>query len=206
MFHPAKSSATPTNHKENTMNRYIAMMIAATLSSTAYAAPETYVIEPSHTLPRFEYSHFGYSIQLSRFDKTSGTITLDRAKKSGLIDVTIDAKSVNTGSTLFNGHIQEADFFDTEMYPTITYKSSKLKFDGDKVVAVEGTLTIKDISKPVTLTVNSFLCMPHPMMKKDACGATATAKVKRSDFNMSKNVPYVGDEVTLTIPVEAIKQ
>ena len=188
------------------MKRTIATLIAAFLSTAAYAAPETYTIEPNHTLPRFEYSHFGYSVQLSRFDKTSGTITLDRAKKTGSVDVTIDAKSVNTGVALFNGHIQEADYFDTAMFPTITYKSNKLKFDGDKVVAVEGTLTIKDISKPVALTVSSFLCMPHPMLKKDACGATATAKVKRSDFNMGKNVPYVGDEVTLTIPVEAIKQ
>jgi len=188
------------------MKRTLATLIAAFLSSAAYAAPETYMLEPNHTLPRFEYSHFGYSIQLSRFDKTSGTITLDRAKKTGSIDVTIDAKSVNTGVPLFNEHIQAADFFDTEMYPTITYKSSKVKFDGDKVVAVDGVLTIKDISKPVTLNVISFMCMPHPMVKKDACGATATAKVKRSDFNMSKHTPYVGDEVTLTIPVEAIKQ
>ncbi|MBI5890364.1 MAG: polyisoprenoid-binding protein [Nitrosomonadales bacterium] len=188
------------------MKRIIATLTASFLSVAAAAAPETYVLDPNHTLPRFEYSHFGYSIQLSRFDKTSGTITLDRARKTGSVDVTIDAKSVNTGSSLFNGHIQEADFFDTEMFPTITYKSNKLKFDGDKVVAVDGTLTIKDISKPVTLTVNSFLCMPHPMLKKDACGATATAKVKRSDFNMGKHAPYVGDEVTLTIPVESIKQ
>lgn len=188
------------------MNKLIAFSVVALISSAAYAAPETYVIEPSHTLPRFEYSHFGYSIQLSRFDKTSGTITLDRANKTGSVDVVIDAKSVNTGYALFNQHIQEADFFDTEMFPTITYKSSKLKFDGDKLVAVEGNLTIKDITKPVTLTVNSFLCMPHPMVKKDACGATATAKVKRSDFNMGKHAPYVGDEVTLTIPVEAIKK
>ncbi|MDO8926324.1 MAG: YceI family protein [Sideroxyarcus sp.] len=188
------------------MKRTIATLIAAFLSTAAFAAPETYMIEPSHSMPRFEYSHFGYSLQLSRFDKVSGSITLDRTKKTGAIDVTIDAKSVNTGSALFNEHIQAADFFDTEMFPTITYKSSKVKFDGDKVVAVEGILTIKDISKPVTLTINSFLCMPHPMVKKEACGVTATTKVKRSDFNMSKNVPYVGDEVTLTIPVEAIKQ
>lgn len=188
------------------MKRTLATLIAAFLSATAYAAPETYAIEPTHTLPRFEYSHFGYSVQLSRFDKTSGTITLDRAKKTGSVDVTIDAKSINTGVPLFNEHIQAADFFDTEMFPTITFKSSKVKFDGDKVVAVEGDLTIKDISKPVTLNVVSFLCMPHPMVKKEACGATATSKVKRSDFNMSKHVPYVGDEVTLTIPVEAIRQ
>lgn len=188
------------------MNKLVAMMIAAALSSVAYAAPDTYVIEQNHTLPRFEYSHMGYSIQLSRFDSTSGKITLDRAAKSGSVDVTIDAKSVNTGSALFNGHIQGEDFFDTAKYPTITYKSNKIKFDGDKVASVDGDLTIKGVTKPVTLTVNSFLCMPHPMMKKEVCGATATAKVKRSDFNMGKYAPLVGDEVTLTIPVEAIKQ
>lgn len=188
------------------MKKILALTLTAALSSVAYAAPETYTIDPSHTLPRFEYSHFGYSVQLSRFDKTSGTITIDRAAKTGSVDVMIDAKSINTGSTLFNGHIQGEDFFNTEKYPAITYKSNKVKFDGDKVASVDGELTIKGITKPVTLTLNSFLCMPHPMLKKDACGATATAKVKRSDFNMGKHVPYVGDEVTLTIPVESVKQ
>ncbi|MDD4911588.1 MAG: YceI family protein [Sideroxydans sp.] len=188
------------------MKRLVALTLAATFTSLVHAAPETYNIEPSHTMPRFEYSHFGYSTQVSRFDKTSGTITIDRAAKTGSIDVVIDAKSVSTGSAVFNQHIQAADFFDTEMFPTITYKSSKLKFDGDKVVAVEGDLTIKGVTKPVKLTVNSFMCMPHPMVKKDACGANAVAVIKRSDFNMGKYAPYVGDEVTLTIPVESIKQ
>jgi polyisoprenoid-binding protein YceI len=188
------------------MNKLFAIAVAASISSVAFAAPETYVLEQNHTLPRFEYSHMGYSIQLSRFDKATGTITIDRATKSGSVDVTIDTKSVNTGSTAFNQHIQGEDFLDTANYPAATYKSTKVKFDGDKVVAVEGELTLKGVSKPVTLTVNSFLCMQHPMMKKDACGATATAKIKRSDFNMGKYAPLVGDEVTLTIPVEAIKQ
>ena len=188
------------------MKKLVTLIIAASLSSVAFAAPETYNIEPSHSMPRFEYSHFGYSVQLSRFDTISGKIVIDRAAKTGSVDVTIDAKSVNTGSSLFNGHIQGEDFFDTAKYSTITYKSNQVKFDGDKVVSVDGELTVKGVTKPVTLTVNSFLCMPHPMMKKDACGATATAKVKRSDFNMGKYAPYVGDEVTLTIPVEAIKQ
>ncbi|GAB5604412.1 YceI family protein [Sideroxyarcus sp. TK5] len=188
------------------MKRTLATLTAAFVSVAAYAAPETYMIEPTHSMPRFEYNHLGYSIQLSRFDKVSGSITLDRAKKTGKVDVTIDAKSVNTGSALFNEHIQAADFFDTEMFPTITYRSSKVEFKGDQPVSVVGELTIKDITKPVTLTINSFHCMPHPMVKKEACGATASAKVKRSDFDMAKNVPYVGDEVTLTIPVEAIKQ
>lgn len=188
------------------MKRLIALTFAASIASVASAAPETYAIDPAHSMPRFEYSHLGYSIQLSRFDKTSGTITLDRAAKTGTVDIVIDAKSVNTGSALFNEHIQAADLFDTEMFPTITYKSNKVKFDGDKIVVVEGDLTVKGVTRPVNLAVNSFLCMPHPMLKKEACGATATAKIKRSEFGVSKGVPYVGDEVTLTIPVEAIKQ
>lgn len=183
----------------------IALPILLSLSSIAFAAPETYVLDVNHTKPRFEYNHFGYSTQLSRFDTVSGSITIDRAAKTGSADVTIDAKSVNTGSTVFNGHIQGEDFFDTEKYPTITYKSDKFKFDGDKLVAVEGDLTIKGVTRPVTLTVTSMLCMPHPMTKKDACGANATAKVKRSDFNMGKYAPYVSDEVTLSIPVESMK-
>lgn len=188
------------------MKKIIALAFAATLSSAAFAAPETYVIDTNHSKPRFEYSHFGYSTQLSRFDTVKGTVTLDRAAKTGSVDVEIDAKSVDTGYSVFNGHIQGEDFFDTAKYPTITFKSNKMKFDGDKLVAVDGDLTIKGITKPVTLTVTSFLCMPHPIMKKDACGANATTVVKRSDFNMSKYVPYVSDEVTLTLPVEAIKQ
>ena len=188
------------------MKKFVALALAASLSSAAYAASETYVIDTNHTKPRFEYSHFGYSTQLSRFDTTSGTITIDRAAKTGSVDVVIEAKSVDTGYPLFNEHIQGEDFFYTAKYPTITFKSDKMKFEGDKLVAVDGNLTIKGITKPVTLTVTSFLCMPHPMAKKDACGANATAQVKRSDFNMAKYTPYVGDEVTLTIPVESIKQ
>lgn len=191
------------------MNKLATLAVAATFAAVAapaFAAPETYVIEANHTYPRFEYSHFGYSIQVSRFDKTTGKIILDRAAKTGSVDVTIDMKSVNTGSTLFNGHIQGEDFLDTEKYPTATFKSTALKFDGDKLSAVDGNLTIKGITKPVTLAVNLFHCMPHPMLKNDACGANATTKIKRSEFNAGKHAPYVGDEVTLTIAVEAIKE
>jgi polyisoprenoid-binding protein YceI len=113
---------------------------------------------------------------------------------------------VNTGFALFNEHIQAEDFFNTAKFPTATFVSNKMNFEGDKPVSIDGTLTIKGISKPQTLTVISFMCMPHPMQKKDACGANATVVVKRSDFNMAKHVPYVSDEVSITLPVEAVKQ
>ena len=188
------------------MKKLIALAIAAGISSAAFAAPETYTIEGTHTLPRFEYSHLGYSVQLSRFDKTTGTVTLDRAAKTGSVDIAIDARSVDTGYALFNEHLQGEDFFDTARYPTITYQSTAVRFDGDKPVAVEGNLTIKGITRPVTLILSSFQTMPHPILKKDALGANASARIKRSEFNAGKYVPNVGDDVTLSIAVEALKQ
>lgn len=176
------------------------------LSTTAFAAPETYVIDNAHTFPRFEYNHLGYSTQVNRFDKTKGKIVLDRVAKTGSVNVEIDAKSINTGLPIFNAHLQAEDYFDTAKYPVITFKSDTVKFEGDKVVSVDGDLTIKGVTKPVTLNVTSFNCKPHPMNKKDACGANATTKIKRSDFNAGKGAPAVSDEVILTIPIEAIKE
>jgi polyisoprenoid-binding protein YceI len=187
------------------MKRTIFLTLAVLLSTKALAGSDTYTIDENHTLPRFSYSHFGYSTQLSRFDKTTGKIVIDRKAKTGSVDITVATTSVNTGSTLFNEHIQGKDFLDTATYPTATYKSNQLKFDGDKLVAVEGTLMLKGISKPVILKISSFHCMPHPIYFKEACGANATTVVKRSDFNMGKYAPNVSDEVTIDIPVEATK-
>lgn len=192
------------------MNKFIkfslAVAFAAATAAPAFAAPETFVIDGSHTLPRFSYSHLGYSTQLSRFNKTTGKIVYDKVAKTGSVDIVIDTKSVDTGSTLFNEHIQGEDFFDTAKYPTATFKSTKVNFDGDKPSTVEGNLTIKGVTKPVVLKITSFQAMPHPMLKKDAIGANATVTVKRSDFNAGKYAPYVSDDVTIDIPVEAVKE
>ncbi|WP_105530518.1 YceI family protein [Solimicrobium silvestre] len=188
------------------MKKLLVLIAVLGISVTALAAPEIYVIDGSHTMPRFEYNHFGYSIQLSRFDSTTGKITLDRQAKSGSVEVEILSNSVDTGSAAFNHDIQSADFLDTGTYPTINYKSTKVSFSGDVPTSVEGNLTIKGITKPVTLTITSFHCMTHPMLKKDACGANATAKINRSDFNAGKYAPYVSDEMTLIFGVESIRQ
>ncbi len=189
------------------MKKQLGLVVLASLfAAPAFAAPETYLVDPNHTYPRFEYNHFGYSNQIQRFNKTSGTIVFDRAAKTGSVDIVIDARSVDTGYALFNEHIQGEDFFDTAKYPTITYKSTAVRFDGDKPVAVEGLLTVKGITRPVTLNLGSFQTMPHPIVKKDALGANASARIKRSEFNAGKYAPHVSDDVTLTIAVEALKQ
>lgn len=182
------------------------LALVAPLAGVASAAPVTYQVDDSHTYPRFSYSHFGLSTQLSTFKKTSGTVVFDAEARTGSVDISIDMKSVNTGSAAFDEHIQAEDFLDTAKHPTATFKSTQVVFEGDKPVRIEGLLTIKGITRPVTLTVTSFLSMPHPMVKKPAIGANAYTTIKRSDFGAGKYAPYVGDELRIDIALEAIAQ
>ena len=184
----------------------LATALFAALAGSAIAAPVTYGVDSSHTFPRFSYSHFGYSTQLSSFKNTSGKVVFDAEAKTGSVDITIDMKSVNTGFDDFNGHLQGEDFLDTAKFPTATFKSTKVVFEGDKPKSIDGVLTIKGVSKPVTLTVTSFQAMPHPMMKKPALGANAFTTIKRSEFGAGKYAPYVGDEVRIDIAIEAMAQ
>ena len=183
-----------------------ALAFLAAFSTSALAAPETYNVEGTHTFPAFSYSHLGLSTQISKFNKTTGTVVYDAAAKSGSVDITIDMTSVETGVAIFNKHIQAEGFLDTAKFPTATFKSTKVVFEGDKPSAIEGNLTINGVTKPVTLKVTSFVAKDHPMNKKAALGADASVVIKRTDFNAGKYAPAVGDEVTITIGLEAIKQ
>lgn len=183
----------------------IALTLACATIGTPAIAADNYTIDASHTFPSFEISHLGFSIQRGRFNSSSGKITLDTAAKSGSIDVSIDAASIDTGLANLEKHLQGEDFFDTAKYPVITFTSKSLKFDGDKLVSAEGNFTMHGVTKPVTLTIDHFRCAPHPMTKKQTCGANATTSIKRSEFGIVKYVPNVGDEVKIAIQVEATR-
>ncbi len=182
------------------------LALSTAVVAPAFAAPVSYGVEANHTFPRFSYTHLGFTTQQSRFDKTTGTVVYDKEGRTGSVDIKIETSSVSTGSTLFNQHIQAEDFLDTAKYPTVTFKSTKVNFDGDKPVSIEGDLTMKGVTKRVTLTVTRFLAAPHPIQKKDTIGADAYTIVKRSDFNMGKYAPAVSDEVRIDIAIEALKQ
>jgi polyisoprenoid-binding protein YceI len=185
---------------------FTALVLVSAASSNAFAAADSYAIDNSHTFPRFSYSHLGYSTQLSRFNKTTGKVVFDKAAKTGQVDITIETTSVDTGSALFNEHIQAEDFLNTAKFPTATFKSTKVVFSGDKPTEIQGNLTLKGVTKPVTLTVTSFQAMPHPIAKKDAIGANAFTTIKRTEFGMGKYAPNVGDEVRIDIAIEAFKE
>ena len=188
------------------MNKQVlTVLICGAISAPVFAAPETYTIDSSHTFPTFEVSHLGFSTHRGRFNNTSGQIVIDSAAKSGSIEVKIDTASVDTGGEKLETHLRAEDFFNVEKFPAMTFKSNKLNFNGDTLVAAQGELTLLGISKPVTLTIASFKCGNHPVNKKAMCGAEASATIKRSDFGMKYGVPAVGDEVKLNIQVEAYK-
>lgn len=166
---------------------------------------DSYTIDPEHTFPNFTVSHLGFSTMHGRFNKTSGKLELDMQKKTGSVEVVIDATSVDTAHAKRDQHLKSPDFFNTAEFPEIKFKSTKVTFSGEKVIEVDGNLTIMKTTKPVTLTVTSMLCAVHAMSKKNVCGFDATTKIKRSDFGVNYGLPAVGDEVALSLEVEAIK-
>jgi len=186
----------------------VRMVVAAfvvTVCTSAFGQ-ENYIVDPLHTTTTFSVSHLGLSVQRGSFGRTTGTVVLDRAGKKGSIDVAIDASTVTSGSEPREKMLKGEDYFDTARFPSITFKSANLKFDGDRVVAADGELTMRGVTKPVMLSVADFKCATHPMTKKPACGAEVTATVKRSDFGMTKNQASTADDVKIAVAIEALQQ
>jgi polyisoprenoid-binding protein YceI len=183
------------------------LVAAAALSAAvAHAAPQTYAIDPTHTFVTFEAKHFGTSTNRGRFDKKSGTITLDTEAKTGKVELTLDTSSINTGTAAFNKHLSSKDFFNVEAFPTATFVSDKFIFDGNKVTAVVGNLTLLGKTQTVTLKANSYGCYDNPMLKRQVCGGDFDTTIQRSDFGMSYGLPFIPNDIKLVIQVEAIIQ
>ncbi|AYZ68369.1 polyisoprenoid-binding protein [Burkholderia multivorans] len=181
--------------------------LAAALSFPAFADVSTYQFDPSHTYPSFEADHFGgLSVWRGKFDKSSGTVTLDRAAKTGTVDVTTQLASISTGSTKLDEHLQTNEFFDVAKYPDAVYKGT-VKFKGDKPAEVVGNLTLHGVTKPLTLKIDSFKCMPHPMLKREVCGIDAVGEFNRDEFGLDYGKQYgFKMQTKLLITAEAVKQ
>jgi polyisoprenoid-binding protein YceI len=186
------------------MNRIVLASMAALLGAGAFAAPVTYNLDPSHTYPSFEADHMGgLSVWRGKFTGSSGKVVYDKVAKSGNIDVTVDMSSVDFGMPKLNEHAKSAEIFDVAKYPTATFSGKFTKFNGASPTEAEGTFTMHGVSKPLTLTINSFLCKPNPMNKKEVCGADASATFNRSDFGVNFGDKYgFKQEVKLQIQVE----
>lgn len=182
----------------------LACVLAAAVVAPAFAA-DTYTFDPEYTIPAFEVGHLGFTTQRGRFDKTQGKVTLDFAAKKGNVEFTVFTKSLDMGSKAWTVHVRSEGLFDVEKFPTMTYKSDRLIFEGDKVVAAEGQFTMIGVTKPLKVTVNHFACGPNPINHKFMCSGDITATVKRSEFGMIKYIPTVSDDITINVPVESYK-
>ena len=185
-----------------------ALAAAATLAAgVAHAAPAEYAIDPTHTFATFEISHFGASVNRGRFDKKEGSVQFDKAGKSGKVDITLDITSINTGTAPFNKHLQSAEIFDAAKYPTARFVSDKFQFQGDKVTAVDGQLTLAGKTQPVTLKANQFACYDSPMLKREVCGGDFEATIDRTQWGMNYGVEWgFPKNVRLVVQIEAVKQ
>ena len=190
------------------MKRAIAGVVSSILlAAAAQGAPATYDIDPGHTYPAFEADHMGgQSIWRGKINSTTGKVVLDSAAKTGTVDVTMDMKSIDFGHDKMNTHAMSADMLDVAKFPTATYSGKITGFAGANPSEVQGNLTMHGVTKPVTLHINSFLCKPSPMTKKEVCGADASGTFNREDFGVSygKAMGFKMD-VKLLISIEAVK-
>ena len=184
-----------------------ASVLSLTVCAGALAAPVKYDIDSSHTYPSFEADHMGgLSVWRGKFNSTSGTITLDKEAQTGTVEITIDTSSIDFGHDKLNEHAKSSDMFDVAKYPTATYTGKLVNFKNDAPTEVDGTLELHGVKKPVKLTINKFTCKPHPMLKKEVCGADASAVINREDFGISYGKQFGFDmTVKLAIQVEALK-
>ena len=191
------------------MNRALAIATAAlalALTAGRAGAQEIYTIDPVHSQPIFEARHMGFSQQRGSFSKSTGKIMLDRVARTGTVEIVIDTTSIKTYDPRLDEQMKSENFFNVAKYPTLTFKGNNIVFDGDRVVQVDGDLTMLGVTKPVSLKVANFVCGEHPTNKKPMCGAEATTTIMRSEWGMKYGMPKaVSDEIKLTIPIEAYK-
>lgn len=186
----------------------LVLAVATALTAgAAIAAPVKYNIDPNHTFPSFTADHMGgLSNWRGKINTSSGSITLDTAAQTGTVDVKMELKDIDFGHEKMNAHAKSPEIFDVEKFPTATYTGKLVGFKNGAPTEVDGSLTLHGVTKPVKLKINSFLCKPNPMSKKETCGADAAGKINREDFGVSYGKAYgFKQEVELQIQVEAVK-
>ena len=182
-----------------------ALVLIGLLAAPIAWSADTYVIDMPHSFSNFDIGHLGLTRIHGRFNRTSGKITLDRAAKQGTIEAEIDAASIDTGYARRDELLRTEDYFDVAKFPTITFRSKNLRFKGDTLAAADGELTLLGVTRPVTLEVETFNCITHPVNKRQICGTVARTTIKRSDFGMTRASRSLSDDVRISLNIEALQ-
>lgn len=170
-------------------------------------AADRYIIDPEHTFPSFEADHMGISIWRGKFNTTSGEVMLDKAAGTGTVSMAIDPASIDFGHDKLNEYASGPDLLDTAQYPQATYTGTLEAFEGGAPTRLVGELTLHGVTRPVALEITRFKCIPHPIFKRELCGADAFGAFQRDAFGIDAGKEYGFDmTVTLRIQVEALRE
>jgi polyisoprenoid-binding protein YceI len=185
---------------------FFSFLVSLLMGNVATAAPQAFVIDPAHTYATFEVGHLGISTQRGRLGQAAGTAMLDGVQGVGDVAITLDARSLSTGSEPMEKLLRGSSWFAVEQHPTIAFNASSISFVAQKPTRIEGVLTLRGVSRPISLTVTHYACTRLPFGVRLTCGMDAQAMIKRSDFGMDSLLAFVGDEVKLLIQAEAVRQ
>ena len=175
--------------------------------ANANAAAESYTFDQAHTQILFFVNHLGFSMSQGEFHQVDGDFKIDHENPANsVIDVAIQTDSIDMDHDKWTAHMKNADFFDVENHPEMTFKSTNIELTGEKTANVTGDLTILGVTKPVTLAVTHNKTGKNPFSGNDTIGFSASGNIKRSEFGMNYGLPNVGDDVELRLEVEAFKQ
>jgi len=186
------------------MHKPIVIAFLAAISAAANAAPEEFVLDSDHTFPTFEVRHLGIATQRGRFNRTTGRIFLDLAAATATVDISIDARSVTTGSDTLDKLLHGKDYFAVDNHPSITYTASNAPLVEGRQSTIDGQLTFLGITKPVQLKVLNYACTRRPLGAL-RCGVDLATTIRRSEFGMTTMLSFVGDEVTVLVQAEAVR-
>ncbi|MEO5844441.1 MAG: YceI family protein [Caldimonas sp.] len=184
-------------------------LVAATLITAAAAVaaePVTFAIDPEHTVVTFEVLHFGTSTHRGRFQAKDGSVTLDRAAKTGNADITLDVTTVSVPVKSLDGMLRGERLLNVAQNPTARFVGDAFTFDGAKVASVAGTLTIMGKSQPATLKAVRFNCYENGQLKREVCGGDFETTIQRSQYGLGFLPNVAPDDVKLLIQIEAIRQ
>ncbi len=184
---------------------FAATLLAAATASAQAPLPQ-YLIDPTHSFAYFEVLHFGASTSRGRFDRTQGTVAFDRAARQGSAEITVEIASVSTGVPALDRRLRGPEFLDAERWPQARFVAERMVFEGARVSAVQGRLTLRGVTEPLTLTAARFDCYTSPIFKREVCGGDFEAPLVRSRFGMVDPIPGIPDQIRLLIQVEAIAQ
>lgn len=185
--------------------RTVLTSVLALVSASAFAAPITYKLDPTHTDVLFTWNHLGFSNPTGHFGQIEGTLVYDEADPTrSSVEATLPLAGLDTHVAKLDEHLKKDEFLDAAKFPTITFKSTKVETAGSGKLKVTGDLTLRGVTKPVVLDVKLNGAGPHPMKKVPAIGFDATATIKRSEFGIDAYVPNISDELKISITTEAL--